>query len=633
MLDSLGYDAETGDPLYKHWPYLITQDAASGIYWSVLYDNIADGTFDLGCEHDNYYGFFRSYESAKGGDLDMYITLGPDLRSLIPKFLRLTGPAAMPPRWTLGYAQTAMALFDSKNAQEQLETLIKRIRDEKFPISSFHFGSGYTSIGAKRYVFHWNSAKFPTPKSLMEAFHAANIRVVANVKPCLLDDHPKYAHVLDSQGFVSDSGRPVISQFWDGEGAHIDFSHAAGIQWWKNGVKSLLEAGIDSMWNDNNEYGFFDEGDSAHVSGFGEHAIKLDLARPLQCLWMTRSSLDAQVEAKPQERPYVISRAGVPGMQRYAQTWSGDNTTSWRHLKWSVRIGLQMSLSGMGSIGHDVGGFAGPVPEAELLIRWTQLGSIHPRFIMNSWKPDGVYNSPWLHPEATSTIRKAIGFRYRLIPYLYSLMRSAVDGLPPLRPTFLEFPGDKAAHHDSDALMVGPFLLAAPVVAAGVEIQQLYLPRSDKVTRWIDLWTQQIYNAGETVSLPSPLSHLPACLAEGSLLPITASESLEKLHDEPSRMVLAFPGLSSGSSCFHLAEDDGISANGPVSLVVIHMDWTVDAVRIRVTPPVGAYKLPYSSVSFALPASEKRTIKFENVAELAVEVSTTAWECALASLA
>jgi alpha-glucosidase len=144
-------------------------------------------------------------------------------------------------------------------------------------------------------------------------------------------------------------------------------------------------------------------------AGFGE-ATPLSLLRPVQALLMTRATREAQLAAKPRERPFTITRAGGPGIQRYAQTWSGDNTTGWDSLKWNLRTGLGMSLSGLYNIGHDIGGFAGPTPGPELLIRWTQAGVLHPRFLMNFWKPDNVTTSPW--PRRCRRSARRCGFAF-----------------------------------------------------------------------------------------------------------------------------------------------------------------------------------------------------------------------------
>ena len=163
MIDSLGYNPETGDPLYKHWPFVITRDGATGTAWGLFYDSFSEATFDLGCEHDNYYGLYRSYEAA--GELDYYVFPGPQVADVTSKFLELTGRPPIPPRWTLGFAQTAMAIADSAHAQERMEEFIARCASEDIPVSAFHFGSGYTTIGPRRYVFTWNHDKYPDRKS------------------------------------------------------------------------------------------------------------------------------------------------------------------------------------------------------------------------------------------------------------------------------------------------------------------------------------------------------------------------------------------------------------------------------------------------------------------------------------
>ena len=157
-LDALGYDAKTSDPLYKHWPFMIGRDEASGVAYGLFYDTLAPTTFDLGCEYDNYHGFYR-YAEIDDGDLDYYLFLGPRIRDVVRKFSELTGRMAFGPRWSLGYANTAMSLTDAPDAQAQLADFADRIVKHDIPLSAFHFGSGYTSIGRRRYVFTWNRDK------------------------------------------------------------------------------------------------------------------------------------------------------------------------------------------------------------------------------------------------------------------------------------------------------------------------------------------------------------------------------------------------------------------------------------------------------------------------------------------
>jgi hypothetical protein len=188
-------------------------------------------------------------------------------------------------------------------------------------------------------------------------------------KPASGDDHPAYDAVRAQGGFVHDaqSAQPVVEQFWDGVGSHLDFTHPAAIVWWQQQLRAqVLDYGIDVGWNDNNEYAVMDDAAACH--GFGTPMpMPMHRARPLHGLLMTRATFEAKVAHDPGADVFTVTRGGPPGLQRYAQTWTGDNTTSWETLRWNIRTGLQMSLSGMFNIGHDVGGFVGPSPDPEML--------------------------------------------------------------------------------------------------------------------------------------------------------------------------------------------------------------------------------------------------------------------------
>ena len=533
-LDSLGYDPEHGDPLYKHWPFVLCR-TAGGSWVGLYYDTLAACTFDFGCEHDNYHGLYR-YVEIDDGDLDYYVIVGATPGEVIARFVRLIGGTHLPPRWSLGYAQTAMGLTDAPDAQAQLSAFIDRCRDEQVPVSAFHFGSGYSSRGPRRYVFTWNRDKFPDPRALTAKFRDHGMRLVANIKPCLLDDHPAYPTVRAAGGFVHDAttGLPVVDQFWDGVGGYLDFTTPQAIAWWQRGLaEQVLDYGIDAGWNDNNEYGVMD--DDARCAGFGA-PLPLHRSRPLQPLLMTRASFEAQASHRPAETPFTVTRAGCPGIQRYAQTWSGDNTTSWETLRWNIRTGLQMSLSGMFNVGHDVGGFAGPVPDAELFVRWVQACCLNPRMVMNSWKADGTVNVPWLHPAVTPLVNAAIRLRYRLLPTLWRLFERARDhGEPIIRPTFYVFPDDEACYADSDDFMLGDDLLVAPVVVRGATTRRIALPAGSK--GWIDFSSGTLHPGGTTIDVAAPLAHLPLFVRAGARLLLAEPTGAVPTHDDPVREV------------------------------------------------------------------------------------------------
>ncbi len=536
-LDSLGYDPRCGDPLYKHWPFVLTR-AATGQWWGIYYDTLSACTFDLGCEHDNYHELFR-YVEIDDGDLDYYLMVGATPGEVIAQFVRLIGGTRLPPRWSLGYAQTAMGLADAPDAQQQLAAFIDRIEAEAIPCSAFHYGSGYSSRGKRRYVFTWNSDKFPDPKALNARFHDAGMQLVANIKPCLLDDHPAYGEVRAQGGFVqhAHSAQPVLEQFWDGVGSHLDFTHPAALAWWqKNLREQVLDHAIDAGWNDNNEYAIMDDGAACH--GFGE-PIPMHRARALQALLMTRATFEAQATHHPEAESFTVTRAGPPGLQRYAQTWSGDNTTSWETLRWNIRTGLQMSLSGMFNVGHDVGGFAGPTPDPELFLRWVQACCLNPRMVMNSWKASGVNNVPWMHPQVTAEVVAAIRLRYTLMPYLWSLFeRAHTRHEPIIRPTFYDFPDDPRCFADSDDFMLGDALLVAPVVQAGATSRSVYLPRGPAA--WFDFHSGARFEAGQLHTVAAPLATLPLFARCGASIALAAGQAGRHRHDVPVSELRSF---------------------------------------------------------------------------------------------
>lgn len=521
--DSIGYDPQRGDPLYKHWPFLMTR-TTDGLWVGVYYDTLSACTFDLGCEHDNYHGLFRTTE-IDDGDLDYYLMVGSTPAQVIAQFVQLVGGTLLPPRWTLGFAQTAMGLADAPNAQELLESFIDECQQHAVPISSFHYGSGYSSRGQQRYVFTWNTNKFPDPERVNAKFHAAGMKLVANLKPCLLDDHPAYEALARQGAFIEHEGthQPVVEPYWDGQGSHLDFTREQAIQWWQSQLKAqILQRGIDVGWNDNNEYAI--QAEDAFSAGLGQK-MPMHRSRPLHGLLMTRATFESQqAHARETGQPdvvFTITRAGPPGLQRYAQTWSGDNTTSWASLKWNIRTGLQMSLSGMFNIGHDVGGFYGPVPDPELFLRWVQACSLNPRMVMNSWKAGNVSNLPWMHPEVTEAVTQAIRLRYRLLPYLWQCFEAASQKHEPIiRPTFFNFPNDAHCLEDCDDFMLGDSLLVAPVVEQGALQRRVYLPKLPEGESWFDFDTRAPMAAGAHHLVSAPLNHLPLFARSGAQIPV-----------------------------------------------------------------------------------------------------------------
>lgn len=606
-IDAMGYDAEYTDPLYKHIPFYITRQKKTGISFGLFYDNLSSSIFEMGSELDNYHGLYRYFQAEKG-DLDYYVIAGPKVRDVTQKFAWMTGKTILPPKWSLGYSGSTMSYTDAPDAQDQLKKFVQLCEEHDILCDSFQLSSGYTSIGDKRYVFNWNDSKFPSPKEMVNDFHEKDLKLCANIKPCLLNDHPVFKELKEKQMFIANSktNEPEMAQFWDETGAYLDFTNKDTYDWWKALVKEkLLEYGIDSTWNDNNEFEIWSKDAVCHW--FGEK-IDFETIRALHPLLMMKASYEAQKEFSPDLRPYLISRSGSPGMHRYVQTWTGDNRTSWKTLKYNNKMGIGLSLSGIYNFGHDVGGFSGPAPEPELFVRWVQNGIVHPRFTIHSWNDDQTVNEPWMYPETLDSIRELIKFRTKLIPYLYTALYEAHENhMPIIRPTFYDFEHDQNTFEENDDFMLGENLLVASVVESGKREREVYLPMHPD--GWYDLHTGKWFEGGQQVIIPAPLNYVPLLAKGGSILPINKAEVTFETKREDERGFLLFPSKGNGKSSYRLYEDDGLTTEytHTSAFLIVEMEANGKEIHIAMTKE-GSYNLPYDKVTFNLPDGEQRLL-------------------------
>ncbi len=608
-LDAFNYDAATTDPLYKHIPFTITKDARSGLAYGLFYDNLSTSVFDLGCEVDRRHGLYR-YFQAEGGDLDYYLIFGPLVRDVVAKFATLTGAMAFGPKWSLGFSGSGASLTETDGAEDAILGFAEECGARGIPCEAFHLGSDYSAAANRRHVFEWNRGRFPDPERFCAALRQRGLRVSAGIEPCILTDHPRHAEIAAQGLFVrgGDDGGPMVSRFLAGPGGYLDFTNPATVSWWKEQIATtLLDRGIAALCNDRNEFETCDR--DAECNGFGT-PMPVAPVRPVQGLLMTRAARDAQVEHAPDTRPLVVSRAACPGLQRYAQTWTGDNGTSWRTLKYNTRMGLGLGLSGQFNLGHDVGGLAGPPPDPELLVRWVQNGIFHPRFAINSCNDNGSATLPWMHEEIAGIVRDAIQFRYHLMPYLYTLYhRAHRDHEPIIRPTFYDFESDPRTFDECDDFMLGDQVLVASVVEPGVSERSVYLPKGPD--GWVDIHRGTWHGSGKIVVLPAPLDVVPVLARDGAILPMNANPRPVAPVEDTDRMLWIYPHRREGKSRIRLYEDDGETTayqRGHFCEIDIVMETTPDAVHLFAHRE-GIFEPGYSEFTVVLPTYERRPIR------------------------
>ncbi|AJI74604.1 glycosyl hydrolases 31 family protein [Francisella philomiragia subsp. philomiragia ATCC 25015] len=551
-IDPMGYDAESSDPLYKHIPFFISHNLANKSSFGIFYDNLSDSVFNFGKEIDNYHGPYISYE-AKAGDLDYYFIIGDRISDITETFSTITGRTILPPYWSLYYSGSTMTYTDLPDAQSQMDNFIDDCKKYNIQCGSFQLSSGYTSIGDKRYVFNWNHSKFPNIEAFTNKYLNNGIKLCANIKPCLLQDHPKLDEVASFNGFIYNKSytKPELVQFWDELGYYLDFTNPSTISWWQDNVtKQLLEKGIESTWNDNNEYEVYNG--EAICYGFGKE-IKIKHIKPIQSLLMTKASFEAQKHFAPEKRPYLITRSGCAGLQRYAQTWTGDNYTEWKTLKYNLEMAKGLSLSGIYNFGHDIGGFSGPAPDSELLIRWIQHGIFYPRFTIHSWNDDKSVNTPWMYPEALESIQKAFDLRNELIPYIYQLCYQAHKNAKPIiKPTFYDFESDVKTFEENQDFMIGN-LLIANILEYNQRVREIYLPAG---SNWYNYYTGEVYQGGKIIRLNINIDSVPIFVKEDSII-VTNKHKAEFNNFKQELVYKVFPSLNNSQTIHQIHLDDG----------------------------------------------------------------------------
>jgi alpha-glucosidase len=555
--DAIGHDPEFGDPMYKHIPFYLRVNEATLHPVGLFYNNSYDCVFDLGQEISGYWDRYCYYQT-DGGDIDLFLINGENAKDVVERYTWLTGRTILPTKQSLGYCASTMYYAElDKNCDEEIYRVIDKYEKEDIPIDNFWLASGYSSGEEDnlRYTFHWNHRRFPNPKKFFETMEAKGINVICNLKPGVLKNHPYADFYEQHDAFIktADGRSDYYGRWWGGEGRFVDFTGPKGRSAWKELLtKTILDMGEKTVWNDNCEMdGVEDRSARCDFEGEGGTMAELKIIHSNMMAWLGVKALE---EKWPGERPYVINRAGFAGIQRYAQVWGGDNLTDWRTVKFNINTILGMGLSGCANMGCDIGGFTGPAPDAEMLLRWIQNAIFQPRFVINSANTDNTVTQPFMYEETLPYVRHAYRLRYQMLPYLYSLMREASqDGAPAMRPLFYEFPHDVNSYlNENTEFMFGPSILVANVVEKGATERLVYLPAG---TAWYDMSdAYQRYEGGQTITIPVGPDSIPMFLRADGIFLLT--EDIRKIVRDTLRHLTLVIGAEKDST-FDFYDDDG----------------------------------------------------------------------------
>jgi alpha-glucosidase len=604
--DSYNFQEST-DPLYKSIPFFLT--VRSGRSLGVLLDNTWCSSFDFGKQTEDVYSF-----GAEGGPIDYYVLYGPDPKHVLNSYAWLTGPVPLPPLWALGYQQSRY----SYETEEQLRDVASRLRADKIPADALYLDIDYQQ---DHRPFAVDSEKFPHFTQMLADLKSQNFHVVGitdlHIAAVSGAGYAPYDTGMAGNHFVKNpDGSVFIGRVWPGPSVFPDFTQRSTREWWGGLYEPLVADGLAGFWNDMNEPSVFDSpnktmpDDARHrieEPGFEPRLADHREIHNVYGMENSRATYEGLLKISPDERPFVLTRATYAGGQRYAATWTGDNSSTWNHLRLATPMLLNLGLSGFGLCGADVGGFIG-TPPADLLTKWMEVGAFQPIDRNHAEKGTG-HKEPWVHgPEQESIRRRYIEERYRLMPYLYTTVEEmSRTGLPMVRPLFLEFPNATADGHplDLDAgnqFLVGRSLLVAPApYPERPDDYRVLLPP----VHWYDYWTGQLVEkrpvADRGATTPSAaaldpvpehpsLETLPVFVREGSILPMQPlTQSTREVPHGPLTLRV-YPGDNCQGSLY---QDDGRSMvyrQGQLLRMYFSCEAAANSITIHIGPHQGRYQ-------------------------------------------
>ena len=597
--DTPGY-VEGTDPIYQSIPFYL--GCEDGRAYGIFYDNSHRTIFDLGRSGQEAAVF-----GAEGGEIDYYFFHGPSLKKILGRYTELTGRMPLPPRWALGNQQSRYSYYPDTMVAQIAETYRRHDLPLDVLYLDIHYMDGYR-------VFTWDPAHFPDPSALTARLAAQGVKVVTIVDPGVklqppaagatdravapeLGSHAESYYVYN-QGAAHDyflrrrDGTLYVGEVWPGKSVFVDYTRADARRWWGDLHRSLLDHGVAGIWTDMNEPSDFIDKTGATQADvvFDDHGAKSTYGRHrnLFALNMARATYEGLERLQPDRRPFVITRAGYAGIQRFATVWTGDNNATWESLALNIPMFASLGLSGEAFVGADIPGFIGRA-SPELLVRSYQVGFLAP-LLRNHAAIDNYDHEPWrFGPVYTDIVRKYLRLRYQLLPFLYTTLEEAHrTGVPLFRPLVLNFQDDPNTATLDDQFMIGDALLAAPVLHANERAREVYLPAG----RWYDFWTGAATEGGRLLRAEAPLDHVPLFVRGGSIVPSTiAMNHVDEKPWNPLRFDV-YPEAT-GAATGSLYEDDGASPayrKGQFRRTQVTCTTDRDSVRLALAAPDGPYQ-------------------------------------------
>jgi alpha-glucosidase len=604
--DAYGSNEGT-DPHYKSIPFYIGGADARHSY-GLLLDNSFRTSFDFGKTQPDVTTL-----GATDGPIDYYIVYGPSPKQVLTGYAYLTGAAPLPPRWALGFQQSRYSYETAARVKEVASTY----RKLNIPADAIYLDIDYQDRNRPLTV---NTTTFPDFKGLMTdlkaiGFHAITI-VDLHIAAAKDQGYAPYDSGTAGDHFVHRAdGSLYVGTVWPGASVFPEFTRAQTRNWFGGLYKNFIDAGVSGIWNDMNEPAIFERLDKTmppdvmhriNEPGFAPRTATHAEIHNVFGMENSRATFDGLLKLRPDERPFVLTRASYAGGQRYAFTWTGDNQATWDQLRLATPQLLNLGMSGFGFSGVDIGGYAGNATP-ELLSRWTQIHAFAPMMRYHAEKGSRD-KEVWVDGPMHTAIRKHfIEERYRLLPYLYTLAEEEVrTGVPMMRPVFMEFPetmplGGAAPTDNGNMFMLGSDLLIATPDMGGSLTEYKYdvtLPGGD----WYDYWSGK--KVATTHFTPHPtLAELPVYVRAGAIIAKQAVIQHDGETPNGPLEVHVYPGPNCAGDVY---ADDGHSLDYQHGVFVrqhFSCNLTAKKLAVKADAPSGAFKPWWTSIRFVVHAT------------------------------
>jgi len=590
-MDMFGYQEST-DPIYKSIPFFLGMH--DGVTYGIFLDNTYRSSFDFGKEFRDAYSF-----SSEGGDLDYYFFYGPDPKRVVSDFTSLVGRTPLPPLFSLGYQQCRYSYYPEARVRE----VAGEFRKRHIPADVLYLDIDYQE---KNRPFTIDRERFPHFEDMVKDLRQEGFKLITitDLHIAKVPGYKPYDEGMARDAFVKNpDGSVYVGPVWPGPSVFPDFTRSAVRAWWGTLYTDFVKMGVRGFWNDMNEPAVFVNPtktmplDTVHYV----EERKTDHREIHNVFGMqnVRGTYDGLLKLQPDMRPFVLTRAAYAGTQRYAATWTGDNTASWNHMRMSLTQLLNLGASGYPFSGDDIGGFNGS-PTPELLTRWMELGVFHPIYRNHAAK--GTRNrEPWVDgPQHEAIRKKYIETRYRLLPYIYTGMEEASrTGVPLMRPMYMEFPSEPSVATSGEQYMFGSGLLVAPKVWPFLDPYDVIFPKGD----WFNYWTGEKLAGGQTIKVDPPLDTLPVYVRAGTILP--QQPVVQNIDETPkgSLELKVYPGSNCAGNLY--MDDGNTFAYQKGEFLRTHFTCAAEAnqISIQKAAPEGTFHPWFKDVSLTVHAT------------------------------